>query len=265
MRLFSDVENELIQFFVDKKDKGIKNIADLQIARILRTKIPFLCLNWDNEEKVITIISPKGTPKEQCDKFYYEIVDCIEFIKELERRGFISIQNLTSKKEAPKNILLYDRSKYSKAEELLKDFPGIKISGTGPILLEKSDNNIQFLTLTENPIKVHLDFIDDLNKYGQGIIYPLPLAEDYVKNGYKTLEDKRYNKQINISWWSFFVALIAAICSLFFGFIQSCSTLDVVQNGKPERLNVNENFIASPTDSIVSDTITIKGLFKRYE
>lgn len=220
MRLFSDVENQWIQFFVDKKNKGIKHIADLQIASILRTKIPFLCLSWDNEAKVITIISPKGIPEEQCDKFYYDIVDFIEFIKELERRGFVSIQNLTSKKEASKNILLYDRSKYSEAKELLKDFPEIKILGTEPILFEKSDNNSQFLKLTENPIKVHLDFIDDLNKYGQGLIYPLPLAEDYVKNGYKTLEDKRYNKQINISWWSFFVALIAAICSLCFGFIQ---------------------------------------------
>ena len=161
--------------------------------------------------------------------------------------------------------MLYDRSKYLEAEELLKDFPGIKISGTGPILFEKGDNNIQFLTLTENPIEVHLDFIDDLNKYGNGIIYPLPLAEDYVNNGYMTLEDKRYNKQIYISWWSFFVALIAAICSLFFGFIQSCSNLDVVQNGKPERLKANEDFIVNPNDSIVSDTVTIKLLFKRYE
>ena len=147
MRLFSDVENELIQYFVDKKNKGIKHIADLQIARILRTKIPFLCLSWDNEEKVITIISPKDTPEEQCDKFYYEIVDCIEFIKELERRGFVSIQNLTSIKEAPTNILLYDRSKYLEAKELLKDFPGIKISGTDPVLFEKVITIFNFLHL----------------------------------------------------------------------------------------------------------------------
>lgn len=268
MRLFSDIENELIQSFVDIKNKGIKYIADLQIARILRTKIPFMCLSWDNEEKVITIISPKGTPEEQCDKFYYEIVDCIEFIKELEQSGFICIQNLTSKNEVPKNILLYDRSKYSEAKELLKDYPGIKISGRGPIMFEKSDNNVQFLTLTENPIEVHLDFINDLNKYGYGIIYPLPLAEDYVKNNFKSLEERHHEAEMKVALksvkWSqraAFIALITLFLSVIFDIKQMCSP-QKIDTGQITTIEtaIKNNHLEEPLKVEIKDTILTRAI-----
>lgn len=279
MRKFTDKENKWIKEFVELKEKGLSHVQELQVAKILRTKFSFFALKWTYGEKPQISLYNRMEDKDKAEKQYYDICDFIYFIKELESLGFIAIQKFYSGKEDVGYNVLYDRDKYIYDEEndkfrpaectdLSSFIPGDSSSNKFP--MEQMGNGVYALFQIEQAQNINLDFAYDLQKYGLGIIYPLPLAVDYVNNNFKTLEDRYHDdemkvaldsaeesrKAANTAFWSFIAAIVSLIVSIV---IPMCSS----QKIDPDQITTIEktikgNRIEEPLTVEIKDTILTK-------
>lgn len=192
MRLFSDKEKELINRFLElKKDN---DIVALQVAKFIRESLDCFAIKYQIKDKPqIVFYSKEGEgdkDKNKVNHNYITICDFIYFLQELEQYGFIKFQrNVTTmiENKVEDYVLLYDRDKYKYVEEddnfVHKD--------------DAEEKEIEFLgkTCTLKPFKVaghidtvYLDFVKDLVTYGNAIIYPLPLLEDFAAHNFKDLQ-----------------------------------------------------------------------------
>lgn len=285
MRLFTDSENIIIKELVEVKSRGIKAIPHLQAAKILREQFDFFALKWTIGSSPSISIYNRHTEDsskiEEYNKLYFKVADFIYFLKELESFGFIAIQTITKKQEREYS-LLYDRKKY-KYDENKNEFIPINehpidtsdfIKGDTPPFEEVSPGIYTLLQVDRH--EINLDFANDLERYGLGIIYPLPLAVDYVNNGFQTLERLQYDKQMDAALdsaksgrkaanWGVVATIIAV-----FALIATIVTLVItIRNSKKpttidrldlERIEtaIRNNHISGPIEIITNDTLVIK-------
>ncbi len=279
MRKFTDKENKWIKDFVELKDKGLSHLQELQVAKILRAEFSFFALKWTYREKPQISLYNRMKDKDKAEKQYYDICDFIYFIKELESLGFIAIQKFYSKKEDVGYNVLYDRDKYiydektdqfrpTECTDLSSFIPGDSSGNEFP--MEKMGNDVYVLFQIGQTQNINLDFAYDLQKYGLGIIYPLPLAVDYVNNNFKTLEDQYHDdemkvaldsaeesrKAANTAFWSFIVAIVSLIVSIV---IPMCSS----QKIDPDQITTIEKTIKGvrieePLTVEIKDTVLTK-------
>lgn len=272
MRKFTDKENKWIKVFVELKEKGLSHVQELQVAKILRTEFSFFALKWTYGEKPQISLYNRTEDKDKVEKQYYDICDFIYFIKELESLGFIAIQKFCSEKKDVGYNVLYDRDKYSydvkndtfRPTECtdVSSFIPSDYSGNG-FSMEKMDNGVYTLFQIGQTQNINLDFAYDLQKYGLGIIYPLPLAVDYVNNDFKTLEERYHDDEMRVALdsaeesrkaaktalGSFIVAIVSLI-------IPMCSSqkIDPAQITTIEK-TIKENHIEEPLKVEIKDTI----------
>lgn len=266
MRIFSDKENQIIKKIVDtllKSEPGC--LADLQVAKLLRKELNFFALKWTIEPKdEVTIFIPEKEikEKENNDKLYFEIVNFIYLLEELEDLGFIKFQNIPSN-ENEKFTILYDREKYSynsKDNIFWHPLKSVKFE-------EK-----QYSTWgTEKLKEFHTfktSFAKDLQYCALSIVYPLPLAIHYVNNGFKTLEQLQFECQMDTAldsakssrkaaYWgfcSFLIAVIALVCSYF---INKPIIIDEYNINKIEKV-IKENRLSEPIKTSTNDTIIVR-------
>ena len=280
MRKFTEQENQWIKNFVEQKEKGLSCIQDLQIAKILRTEFSFFALKWTYGEKPQISLYNREEDKDKLEKQYYNICDFIYFIKELELLGFIAIQKPFLKKEDAELSILYDRDKYIYNEtsntfepkEALDLRSIITCSSTNEIPMEKLDNGTYVLFQIGQTQNINLDFAYDLQKYGLGFIYPLPLAVDYVNNDFKTLEERHHDEEMKVALdsaeesrkaaktalWSFVVAIISLVVSIV---IPMCSSqkIDSDQFTTIEKA-IKDNYVEEPLKVEIKDTILTKSI-----
>lgn len=283
MRLFSESENKLIEDLVATKSEGVSAIQNLQAAKILRNKLKFFGLKWTSGDcPSISIYFRKSDDEENKQNFntiYYEVVDFIYFIKELESFGFITIQTLSSNNKREYN-LLYDRENYIYNEKENEFYPKNKsiidlYEKAKPLIFEEVSHRTSIL-FQVNHQDINLDFANDLERYGLGIIYTLPLAVDYVKNKFKTLERMQYEQEITTALdsakssrkaakygmiaalfgiGSFFIAVITLLLS-------HCSnTKQSYENAKAiEKIEsaIKSNQITEPVEITTLDTLIVK-------
>ncbi len=285
MRLFTDSENIIIKELVEVKSRGIKAIQYLQTAKILKEQFDFFALKWTVGTSPSISIYNRHTEDsskiEEYNQLYFKVADFIYFLKELESLGFIAIQTITKKQEREYS-LLYDRKKY-KYDENKNEFIPINehpidtsdfIKGDTPPFEEVSPGFYTLLQVDRH--EINLDFANDLERYGLGIIYPLPLAVDYVNNGFQTLERLQYNKQMDTALdsaksgrraanWGV-VATIIAVLALIATIVSFVIT---IRNSKKpttidrldlERIEtaIRNNHISEPIEIITNDTLVIK-------
>lgn len=276
MRKFTDKENKWIKDFVEHKEKGLSRIQELQVAKILRTEFSFFALKWTYGEKPQISLYNMDKNKDKAEKQYYDICDFIYFIKELESLGFIAIQKSYSKKEDVGYNVLYDRDKYiydektdkfmpAKCSDLSSFIPGDSSGNEFP--MENMGNGVYGLFQIDDTQNINLDFAYDLQKYGLGIIYPLPLAVDYVNNNFKTLEERHHEaemkvaldsaeesrKAANTAFGSFITAIVSLIVSIV---IPMCSSqkIDTDQITTKETA-IKNNHVEEPLKVEIKDTI----------
>ena len=282
MRKFTDKENKWIKDFVELKKKGLSHIQELQVAKILRTEFSFFALKWTYGEKPQISLYNRTKDKDKAEKQYYDICDFIYFIKELESLGFIAIQKSPSKKEDVGYSVLYDRDKYrydekndefmpTECTDLSSFIPGDSSGNEFP--MENMGNGVYGLFQIGQTQNINLDFAYDLQKYGLGIIYPLPLAVDYVNNNFKTLEVRHHDEEMKVALdsaeesrkaaktasCSFIVAIISLIVSIVASIIQICTS----QKIDPDQITTIEktikgNRIEEPLTVEIKDTILTK-------
>lgn len=224
MRRFTEQENNWIKELVEIKEKGLNHIQELQVAKMLRSKFTFFALKWTYGDKPQVSLYNESKDKNNAEQQYYSICDFIYFIKELESLGFISMQKVYSDRENTGFSVLYDRENYiydstgnqfkpKKCKDLKSIIP---CSSDKEILMEEMGNGIYGLFQIEQPQDINLDFANELQKYGLGIIYPLPLAKDYVDNDFRTLEQRHYEKEMNVALQSAKYSRWAMLIAFFF-------------------------------------------------
>jgi hypothetical protein len=204
MRKFTDKENQLLKCFVELKHKG--ELQHLQVSYQLRTNLQFFALKWETEPiPKVSVYVPKGdkNDKSVIDKTYFEIADFIYFIEELCDDGFLRIQTLPSN-DTKTECILYDKNKYT-FDEVKDNFVNRNIDPNNSLMLELfGDSKLSIIDkkgvaegisgLSKSILPN--SFAYNLQKIALGLIYPLPLAEDYVANGFMSLEQLQFDEQI---------------------------------------------------------------------
>ncbi len=278
MRLFSEHENKIIKKFVEAKARGIDAIQHLQAAKFLREQFDFFALKWTvGETPSISIYfrhTDDNKKKEEYSKLYFKVADFIYFLKELESIGFIAIQTITKKQER-KYSLLFDRKKYQYNEDKNEFIPINEhpidtndfIKGDTPPFEEVSPGVYTLLQVDRR--EINLDFANDLERYGLGIIYPLPLAVDYVNNDFQTLEQRQFDNKMEValksakysSWAAYLgaVSAFAAIITLWYTLAtdNKPTTIDRLDLERIEYA-IKANHISEPFEIITNDTLVVK-------
>lgn len=251
MRLFTQKENQIIKLLVDYKQSG--RLRDLQVAPLLRKNLSFLALRWEIDPiPQVFVYTPGTEQKKQIEEAtrdnYFKILDFVFFIEELVERRFIKLLEIPSR--LPENErVLYDKNKYDyvpdKNQFIEKgiDKETLSFFSEFQYQLLGVKGNCTYATGITAQIFPN-SFAFNLEKIAYCIIYPLPIAEEYVREGFYSLEDRRHIEQkklnasnlittnkslrvsenaLGISTKSFKVATIALFLSFIFGLIQCCS------------------------------------------
>lgn len=278
MRILSEHENKIIKKFVEAKARGIDAIQHLQAAKFLREQFDFFALKWTVGETPSISIYYRHTDDnkkmEEYSKLYFKVADFIYFLKELESIGFIAIQTITKKQER-KYSLLFDRKKYQYNEDKNEFIPINEnpidtndfIKGDTPPFEEVSPGVYTLLQVDRR--EINLDFANDLERYGLGIIYPLPLAVDYVNNDFQTLEQRQFDDEMEValksakySRWAAYlgaVSAFAAIITLWYTLAtdNKATTIDRLDLERIESA-IKANHISEPFEIITNDTLVVK-------
>lgn len=111
---------------------------------------------------------------------------------------------------------------------------------------------------------MYTDIVLLLDNYlDRKIIYPLPLLDDFVKNGYKSIEERRYEEQMCWTRLSVFIAAIAVILTALFEGFNSDITIDENQLKKIEQVIIGCKTTDSDTIHIKSsDTLKIQNILQ---
>ncbi|WP_305156617.1 hypothetical protein [uncultured Muribaculum sp.] len=267
MRLFTQKENRIIKQLVEYKQTG--NLRQLQVAPLLRKNLSFLALRWEVQPipQVFVYTLGDGTKKtieEATRNNYFEILDFVFFLQELEERKFIKFLSLPNS-NVEKERILYDRDKY-RYEPDKKQFIDKKLTDSSSILSLFGDFQYQlfhcgkdseYASTIDSQI-IPNSFAYDLDNLVYNLIYPLPIAEEYVREGFYTLEDRRFieQKKLNASTLlttnealrvskrsyrtsanSYKVAAYALIVSILFGLLQCCNDTKIEKEQFDQLIN----------------------------
>lgn len=234
MRELTKSEKELLKKILNFKEKGL--IQELQSARLLRKQLSCTVLKWtQTPQRCLTIYYSNN---EKISAFY-EIVDYLTFIKELEDNRLITILPNTNKDISTERIL-YDRDnigckedcKSDTFEKLLNTFKEEKY------YYQQEGNTMRPLQMKE---VLNIDIIDMLERYATAIICPLPLLREFVNNNYITLENVHYKEQRKRFKIANFVAIVAVLIAAIFGIIQSCSDTTLNKDQYREFIKIMDN------------------------
>lgn len=276
-RLFSSKENQLMKELVDYKKAG--DLQNLQVARLLRTKLSFIALRWSVDPiPTVDVYSIANDEATKTINTYFDIVDLIYFFQELEKIGFIKLQSLPSQR-AEKQRMLFDRKRYEfnsdknqfneigidKEQGILSFFKDFQF-----LLFGKNDNMEYASPLTLQ--SVPNSFAYDLDDIVYKIIYPMPVLEDYVSNGFRTIEDKRYeetskkalnaNKTANWTLLISSAALIVSALSCFITYKIGREQIDTPTELSPNQIQlldsvIRSNSVVEPIKIICNDTLNV--------
>lgn len=215
MRELSDKEKNILKQLVTLKNEG--KLLELQSCKFLKKELTCFALRWQTKPNVqLTIYAnpEQEHPTDEVPQTYFDVADFVYFIKELHTNNFIELQTLQSKNlkdnTEDDSLMLYDRDTYDYnrdsdefwTKKTEAEFMGKKCVMSG-------------IAYIKNKSIVYLDIVHLLNKYANAIIYPLPRLVDFVKNDFKTVEQRRFDKQTRLTWISITVAFFIGIISPF--------------------------------------------------
>ena len=179
-------EQEILKKLTDLKREG--NLKELQFARLLRKQLDTIALSWKTDEKCrhnLAIFSEVSEPDNdqwnEILKKYFEIVDFVYLLEELEENNMLKKQtvSLSAEDSLCRNNILYDREKFRYDE----------YSSTFWLI---GENNKRLYCISPSICKVYNDFAKILAKYANTIIYPLPALDEFVLFNFKSLEQRTF-------------------------------------------------------------------------
>lgn len=186
MRQITENEKQLLEKLVQLKQSA--RLEELQVATLLRKELNCFALRWNIEpNKTLVFYSTRNNVSKDIDwdalrKSYFQVADFLYFVEELEKENFIKIQTLSFELKNDNERMLYDRGKY-------------KYDDKNDRFWFENDDIIALCSVNAQR-KVFIDFVEYLERYANKVVYPLPLLEDFVKNKYKTIEQRNFEKQL---------------------------------------------------------------------
>lgn len=266
MRLFTPDENRIIEKIVEIFDEANPgSLAKLEVARLLRQELNFFALKWSvNPKNEVTIFIPKNNSNDvkTYNKQYFDVANYIYFIEELESIGFIKLQNLPSSNDNNSTIL-YDKELYTYDEEENTFWVDVSVKNGNKTIQGKA------VVPLEGWKTIHTSFAKDLQRCAPSIVYPLPLAIDYVNNNCETLEQRQFKAEMNTaldsakssrraSKYGFFSTIIALLALLYTIWTKHDPT--TIDNNDLERIEsaIKSNHISEPFEIITNDTLVVK-------
>lgn len=255
MRQLTDNEQRLVEKLIEFKQHA--KLDELQVARLLRKELECFALRWTSiPKKTLYFYSYEDTSMVDADwdrlrKNYFQVADFLYFIEELEKEHLIMIQTLSFEIKTDEERVLYDREKY-KYSPLNDTFWGV-------------EGNISYLVQINLEHKVYVDFVGYLEKYANKVIYPLPLLEDFVKNNYKSIEQRNFEREIKMTNCSLKISVFALIISIIIPFLVNRCTppaqIDDAQLRLIEQAIINIKPTYPNTIKIQSsDTLKVKNI-----
>lgn len=265
MRLYTPEENRIIKNIVDIfREAKPGSLVELQVARLLRKKLNFFALKWSiNPKDDVTIYIPETDAKEddKVNKLYFDIANFIYLIEELEERGFIKLQKIPSSKENDSTIL-YDKKLYTYDEKDNTFWADVSIKNGTKTIHGKA------VVPLHGWKTINTSFAKDLQRCASSIVYPLPLAIDYVNNGFETLEQRQFRTQMETAIDSAKSSRRAAIFGFFSTFIALGALVytiwtkhdpTTIDDNNLERIEtaIKSNRISEPIEIITNDTVVV--------
>lgn len=274
MRVLTSEEQRAVKHLVELKQTG--NLLELETARILKSRLSgSFALKWQQKpKKCLTLyydanfesIEKIQEKIREALKIYFEVCNFLYFCRELEENKMIAIQAISlSGDKSVKTLYNKDLYIYDETHDVFR------LKNAPEKLTELSIQNWSFSN-------IYTDVTELLDNYLDGkLIYPLPLLEDLVSNGFKSLEQRNFelelketqrqhqerlkldktfqSKQINRTNCSLIIASFVLIVSIVIPLI-------VARNSKPVTINstqletIKEAIVNSK--NIIPDTISIQ-------
>lgn len=232
MRQLTEEEKHIVEELLRRKAKA--KLQDLRVTKLLQNNLDCFALRWAlTPRKFIKIYMEKKDDKNiaKLKEQYFKICDFLYFMEELKENHFIRLQtsSFVDSSAKPVRHALYDSTKYDCDVSL----------NMGTLFRQdcfwRKDGK-RLYPIEQLRQEAYTDFVDLLEKYHDKIIYPLPLLEDFVFHGYKSIEQRNFEKQIKdgekhhreqmkIACWSFMAAILAAIVPVVVPLVESqCSS-----------------------------------------
>lgn len=252
MRDFTDEEKDIIKLLV--KTKKACDLRELQFARILRKRLDCLGIKWEISNKskltIYTQHAKSNNGKEILIKSFFDICDFLYFIEELLEYKYIEIQNVEVADSCKSFSVLYDKDNwnYDEAQEKF-------ISKNSEKIIDGLSFDWEDVFLDQDKQILFNDIVKKLARYSTAIIYPLPVAVDYVKHRCKSIP----RRQRLMDVWIGVIGVVAAAAAVI---VSALKNDKVVCDHVPESnyykapVLLIDSSINQPVDTI-NDTIRV--------
>lgn len=254
MREFTPKEQDFIKKINSYKNN--KTTEKLWFYNLLSEIIPGYCIKWNTpSQKYLeeTTLYLKSCNKEFVKDKFYEFVDLLLLIEELEKYKLISIRHGDGVSFANNRIFDYNFFETKKDNNTNDKSIHKEIVEKSTRKIVEEDNS--FSSYTER-----IDIVDLIKRYHSAIIYPLPLLKNLVDDEFIPIDEKRFNKQLRRTDVSIIIASLAIIIPIIF---EKCSSNNITTNDAKEIVSAIKELktteVDNPTPQLF-DTLEIKVL-----
>lgn len=192
MRDLSKQKKAIIYFLIEAR-KEMK-YHKLQFAYVLRHFINYDLLEWnisDDSEYFQTFKS--GYTEKETSQIFFQIIDFLSFIQELENKGYVFTTQLKHKRHE------YPRSHFDK-EQIEKTEIGYCKKEGGLLYPIKNEGDKTY--------RVYGEIASLLEKYLDCVIIPVKPLIDFADNKFKSIEERRNRKNLRAAYIGIAAALL---------------------------------------------------------
>lgn len=249
LRTLLPEEQEIVKKLVNLRQNISENhLSDFHSAKILEQiiDINFVSLVWDKEEKAsVKVYYVSDDNKGEAQRTFFKICDYLFLLEELDKAGYITVQDAKSTPRKDNKRYVYNRTKYKQIEE------------DSEIFFRKADDESGALYLENmNCIIYNIGIVDQLERYiNDKLIYPKASLVDYVSNNCRTIERRRYDKQSKQQMTTLIFSIVAIVISIVVP--TQCSTkieskdLQQIAMQKNQKENMSEHNCSTLCTDIV--------------
>ncbi|MBE6323460.1 MAG: hypothetical protein E7074_00610 [Bacteroidales bacterium] len=214
MRELNNDEQYVVQKLVSAREKT--QVQEMCLATIMDESLDNMAVEWDANQ--VSVFTKKSI---DAQKQYMYLCDIIALFQYLEKEGMILVH---TNPDLLQEKALYNHNMYKKEGDryVSLDESGLSVNVFGNPYV------VKYSIPSQHSTTIYSDLSALLGKYACAFIHPTQELVDYVNNGYKTKEDKRYCQQRR---WG----IIAIIVSFVVGLKEEIKdiityTIDIISN-----------------------------------
>lgn len=185
LRTLLPKEQEIVRKLAELKgDCRPIDLQNYQAGRVLKKVVGFnfAAIKWDvNKQEPIYVFYEKSEDKDEALSSYFSLCDFLYLLEDLENAGLITIQSASFDEDR----IIYDRNEHNKEE-------------FDNWLFKQEQMGFSYAVPGREIQTYRIDVVDYLEHFIHlKIIYPRPALFEYVASGFKTIEQKRHEEEMN--------------------------------------------------------------------